>query len=64
MKEFGMHCVTAKFVLRILAAQFLVKHKMAVIPHRPYSTDLAPCDFFIFPKIKLKLKEHQFDTNE
>jgi hypothetical protein len=26
--------------------------------------DLAPCDFFLFPKIKLKLKGHQFDTNE
>jgi hypothetical protein len=22
----------------------------------PYSPDLAPCDFFLFPKIKLKLK--------
>jgi hypothetical protein len=63
-----MHRVAAKFVPRILAAhqkqqqrfcphpQFLAKHKMAVIPHPPYSPDLAPCDFFLFPKMKLKLK--------
>jgi hypothetical protein len=33
-------------------------------PHPPYSPDLAPCDFFLFPKIKLKLKGLQFDTTE
>jgi hypothetical protein len=37
---------------------------MTVIPHSPYSPDLAPCDFFLFPKMKLKLKGCQFDTNE
>jgi hypothetical protein len=25
---------------------------MAVIPHPPYSLDLASCDFFLFPKMK------------
>jgi hypothetical protein len=25
---------------------------------------LAPCDFFLFPKIKLKLERRQFDTTE
>jgi hypothetical protein len=37
---------------------------MAVIPHPPYSPDLAPCDLFLFPKMKLKLKERRFDTTE
>jgi hypothetical protein len=37
---------------------------MVVIPHRPYSPDLAPCDFFLFPKMKFKLKGHLFDTIE
>jgi hypothetical protein len=37
---------------------------MAVIPHPPYSPDLAPCDLFLFPKMKLKLKGRQFDTIE
>jgi len=25
-------------------------------PHPPYSPDPSPCDFFLFPKMKLKLK--------
>jgi hypothetical protein len=37
---------------------------MTVIPHPPYATDLALCDFFQFPKIKLKLKGRRFDTIE
>ena len=37
---------------------------MAVIPHPPYSPDLEPCDFFLFPKMKLKLKGRRFDTIE
>jgi hypothetical protein len=37
---------------------------MAVIPHPPYSPDLAPRDFFLFPKMKLKLKGRRFDTTE
>jgi hypothetical protein len=37
---------------------------MALIPHPPYSPDLASCGFFLFPKMKLKLKGHRFDTTE
>jgi hypothetical protein len=37
---------------------------MVVIPHPPYSPDLAPCDLFRFPKIKLKLKGCRFYTIE
>jgi hypothetical protein len=37
---------------------------MAVIAHLPHSLDLAPCDFFLFPKMKLKLKGRRFDTTE
>ena len=29
---------------------------MTVIPHPPYSHDLAPCDFFLFPHIKCQMK--------
>jgi hypothetical protein len=28
-----------------------------VVPHPPYSPDLAPCDFFLFPRLKNTLKE-------
>jgi hypothetical protein len=31
---------------------------------RVITGDLAPCDFFLFPKMKLKLKGCWFDTTE
>ena len=37
---------------------------MTVVPHPPYSPDLAPCDFFLFPKLKLRMKGRRFDTIE
>jgi hypothetical protein len=37
---------------------------MALFPHPPYSPDLAPCKFFLFPKMILKLKGRWFDTIE
>jgi hypothetical protein len=37
---------------------------MAVFSHPPYSPDLAPCNSFLFPKMKLKLKGRRFDTIE
>jgi hypothetical protein len=48
-----------------LAVQhFLASKNMTVVPHPPYSPDLAPCDFFLFPKMKIKLKWLRFDTVE
>jgi len=29
---------------------------MTTVPHPAYSPDLAPCDFYVFPKTKLRLK--------
>jgi hypothetical protein len=37
---------------------------MGVIPIHRTPPDLAPCDFFLFPNMKLKLKGRQFDTIE
>ena len=44
--------------------EFLAKKNIPVLPHPPYSPDLAPCDFYLFPKLKLKLKGHHFGTIE
>ena len=33
-------------------------------PHPPYSPDLAPADFFLFPKLKATLKGSRFQTVE
>ena len=37
--------------------EFLAKHSITVLPHPPYSPDLAPCDFFLFPMLKRLLIE-------
>jgi hypothetical protein len=44
--------------------QFFASIKMTVIPHPPYSLDLATCEFFLFPKMKLKLKGRCYDGIE
>jgi len=59
-----LHHDNAPFHTSVLTQQFLAKNKIAVIPHPPYSPDLTPCDYFLFPKMKLKLIGRRFDTNE
>ena len=36
--------------------QFLANKNITVLKHPPYSPDLTPCDFYLFPKIKSVLK--------
>ena len=44
--------------------EFLAKHNILALPHPPYSPDLAPCDFFLFPQLKKTMKGRQFDDIE
>ena len=45
-----------------LTKNFLNDNQLRLLPHPPYSPDLAPCDFFLFPKLKEKLKGITFQT--
>ena len=36
--------------------EFFKQNYITTLPHPPYSPDLAPCDFFLFPKLKTHLK--------
>ena len=36
----------------IIVTDYLTKMGIKTVPHRPYSPDLAPCDFWLFPKLK------------
>jgi len=47
-----------------LIRSYLAKHQASIVPHPPYSLDLAPADFFLFPKLKTTLKGHCFQTIE
>ncbi|PNF42617.1 hypothetical protein B7P43_G01293 [Cryptotermes secundus] len=62
--DWVLHHDNARPHTAYIVREFLAKNKMAVVPHPPYSPDLAPCDFFLFPKMKIKLKGRRFDTVE
>ena len=38
--------------------------EITTVPHPPYSLDLAPCDFCLFPKLKEKLRGCCYETIE
>jgi len=44
--------------------QFLVSNNTVVLAHPSYLPDLAPCEFFLFPKIKFMLKGAHFVLTE
>uniref|UniRef100_A0A8C4SL12 Histone-lysine N-methyltransferase SETMAR n=1 Tax=Erpetoichthys calabaricus TaxID=27687 RepID=A0A8C4SL12_ERPCA len=42
----------------------LEKLKFEILPHPPYSTDLAPCDFHLFRLLNKHLGGRQFKTDD
>jgi hypothetical protein len=40
------------------------KKQTPVLHHAPYSPDMVPCDFFLFPKLKHSLKGTHFQSSE
>ncbi len=55
---------TTIMCIRILSTVFLTKHGIEVMEHSPCSTELAPCDFWLFLCEKSALQGSRFDTNE
>ncbi|UYV82647.1 hypothetical protein LAZ67_22000367 [Cordylochernes scorpioides] len=47
-----------------IITNFLARSNTPVIPHPPYSPDLAPCDFFLFPRLKREMKGKHWETVE
>ena len=45
-----------------LMQSFLAKHQITQLTQSPYSPDLAPRDFWLFPKLKSPLKGKRFQT--
>jgi hypothetical protein len=43
---------------------FMVEHNMIQLKHPPYSPDLAPGDFYMFPTIKEQLTDIQMVNDE
>jgi len=47
-----------------LIQDFLAKHNTPVLRQAPYSPDMAPCDFWLFPQLKMRLKGIRFQSRE
>ena len=48
----------------ILVTDYLTKMGIKTVAHPPYSLDLAPCDFWLFPKLEEKLRGCRYETIE
>jgi hypothetical protein len=42
--------------------EFLAKKCIPVLLQAPYSPDLSPCGFYMFPKLKSRVKGYHFQT--
>jgi hypothetical protein len=47
-----------------LNQSFLAKHGIPVVHQAPYSPDMAPCDFWLFLKLKRPLKGSHFESRK
>ena len=48
-----------------MVKQYLTKNNVTTLEHPQYSPDLAPPDFYLFPRLKMTLKGHRFaDSSE
>lgn len=47
-----------------LIQAFLTKHNVPTVQQAPYSPDMAPCDFWLFSKLKMPLKGRRFESRE
>ena len=59
---FILHHDNAPCHTSLLVRQFLSNKNITVCPHPPYSPDLAPCDFWLFSKIKMTMRGKRFQS--
>ncbi|GFQ95135.1 hypothetical protein TNCT_308751 [Trichonephila clavata] len=57
-----LHRGNASSHISPIVSKLLDKMGMATLPQPPYSPDLAPSDFFLFPRIKRTLKGTRHGT--
>ena len=46
----------------IFVTDFLESEKVTVLWHPPYSPDLVPCNYFLFPKLKYHLSGRRYNS--
>ncbi|KAG5309963.1 MOS1T transposase, partial [Pseudoatta argentina] len=63
-KNWLLHHDNAPAYTSLLVRKFLAKNNTLMMPQPPYSPDLAPCHFFLFPKLKRPMKGRRYATIE
>jgi len=69
-EELNMQKVCAKLVPKapshtsFVASEVLARNKIVTMPRPPYSPDLTPSDFFLFPRMKRDMKGNRYGTVE
>ncbi len=48
----------------LLVQEFMTGKNIIAVLHAHYSPDLVPCDFWLFPKVRMTLKGNYFNTVE
>ncbi|UYV61965.1 hypothetical protein LAZ67_1007210 [Cordylochernes scorpioides] len=61
-KNWLLHHDNAPAHTSLLVRDLLAKNNTLMMPQPPYSPDLAPCDFFLFPKLKRPIKGRRYAT--
>lgn len=62
--DWFLHHDNAPAHTALRVTHYLASQRWSVVPHAPYSPDLAPCDFFLFPRMKKMLKGKRYDDVE
>ena len=62
--QWHFHQDNAPVYNSILVTDYLTKVGIKTVPHSSYSPDLAPCDFWLFPNLKEKLRGCRYETIE
>jgi histone-lysine N-methyltransferase SETMAR len=45
---------------RAIKREYLKQEKVVEFPHTPFLPDFAPCDFFLFPRLKKHLAGRKY----
>ena len=64
LDQWHFHQVNAPVHNSILVTDYLNKMGIKTVPQPRYSPDLAPCDFWLFPKLKEKIRSCRYETIE
>jgi hypothetical protein len=64
MNDWALHHDNAPSHTAMAVQQFLARNNILIVPYPPYSPDLAPSDFWLFPTLKMGLRGHRLATVE